>query len=1031
MLRATKHVRNILVTKRRATNNSINYFQNHELNKPASQLFHNCKRRNYSILSSTTTRVSQHQTKSLQSPYMIFVLSNSNKNHHQLLHSRNLSSSSSSVEEINRLKLIRNVGIMAHVDAGKTTLTERMLSIAGVITRIGNVDDGNTVTDFLPQERERGITIQSAAISFFWDWHNSPYFTNENNENELMKQKQQKRQKKKEEVKVNLIDTPGHVDFSLEVNRSVAVLDGAVLVLDSVAGVQAQTETVWRSLSGQYQQHTSNNTENVIVQQNEPLACVAMINKMDKDGCNFNNAVNSIKRKLVGAQPFPIQIPLFQISGSSNLQENVNNNDNETGIPSNIVAVGLDMDSGGDGTKGADILSTGTASFVGVVDLVHMRAIVYPPSSSSSSSSSCDPDDYIPTIYNLTSQTSQSQVHKTAQQSRMELIAHLADSNEIVADFYLEEQEPPTDILLQAIREATLSRDMIPVLACAALKGKGVEPLIDAVADYLPSPLDRLPPKLTVLTNNLNSSSGKGGGGGKNKKKKKKKGIKVASPTENTDKKEIIPIGHPLHPSLVAFAYKVVHMKNKGGSGDGRVVFARVYSGKLPTRSVLKVISSSSSSALNTAEVDESSTKQTRVIERVSGMLELNGGIFGNFEDGICESGEVCALVGLKNTVTGDTLLLNSTTSSSNKTDNNLSSIEEFSPNGEHYCLASSLNTPKPVLTVRVETSSSEEQNRLTHALSLIEVEDPSIVVSVDENSGSTLISGLGELHIDVLVDRLKREFGLEEVYTGSPSVTYRECLNTIVDSKNLIQYDRTVGGVRLEASVHIILEPEYQDMDESTNICTLSEPTVHIGEKAREYLELDSSESEEELYQYDELARALISGCEGALRRGSPRIPITPISASNRGPITMKESYPFSNVRVEIVDVHAEGGLNYLHSMPGALRACVSHAIASVLSGDRGDNNIRTDILEPCMALEVYIPSDKVGTITSDLQSTRRGIVSDVNMGTTTSDEKAVVKAYVPLVEILGYANTLRSMTGGEGTFSAEYKGHIPKDNV
>jgi len=445
--------------------------------------------------------------------------------------------------ELQRLRHIRNVGVFAHVDAGKTTVTERMLALAGVVRQAGSVDDGNTVTDYLPAERERGITIQSAAISFPWGWHNNKTNDVEANDN----------------VTVQLIDTPGHVDFSVEVNRSVAVLDGAVLVVDSVAGVQAQTETVWRAMTRPSINNHNEQQQQQQIGQHEPLPCLALVNKMDKDGCHFGNAIRSLKQKLPGANPIPIQLPLFR--SSSNCKSKASVESSSSSPLAGIEAISVDeTSSGGD--------------FVGVVDLVHMRAIVWPTAQNVADVECC-----IPRITNLVADNDNDMdcpVTREAWAARRELLEAMAECDEQMEEYYLAEEEPSHAELRAALRRVTLSQRAIPVMASAALRGKGVEPVLDAIADLLPSPLDRRPPMLTCLDTNSSTNSID----------------KQQDPSgDDHETAQHMRPGHALNPSLLALAFKVVHMKGRGGSGDGRVVFARVYSGQLKDRDIVQVIS--------------------------------------------------------------------------------------------------------------------------------------------------------------------------------------------------------------------------------------------------------------------------------------------------------------------------------------------------------------------------------------------------------------------------------------------------------
>jgi elongation factor G len=861
---------------------------------------------------------------------------------------------------VQRLQNLRVVGIFAHVDAGKTTITERMLALAGVVRRAGSVDDGDTVTDFLPAERERGITIQSAAVSFPWTKSNAL----------------------QNPVTISLIDTPGHVDFSVEVNRSVAVLDGAVLVVDAVAGVQAQTETVWRAMNkpslnnhdphaldgaartpSPYQDHA-----------HEPLPCVAVVNKMDKDGCNFAAAMESLRDKLPGANPVAIQLPLFRdgrVRGGG--PSFCSRGQGRTIFPDNIVA---------------SLEGEPNAEFCGVVDVVRMRATIWPDLAASngfvSSVQDCYPD-FIDLLVpgTLEPYKAQCAVTKQALEVRHRLWEALAEVDPILEEMYVDEREPSADEMGDSLRKSVLSHEVLPVLAAAALRGRGVEPILDAVSDLLPSPLDRLAPALTVH---------------------RKEGL--PSPSSSALRKTIMTresscsissephllqhrsLGHALHPDLLALAFKVVHMKGKG-SGDGRVVFCRVYSGQIREGQMVTVTSPS---------VPGEAIAPARA-ERVGGILELAGGRFGKLASGTCPSGGVCALIGLKSVVTGDTLAAQS---SPQDRKGKKKSIETI-------CLAG-VSSPKPVLTVRLEAETTHDQARVSEALHLLSIEDPSL--TVEETESATLLSGLGELHIEVTLDRLTREYGLQNVRVGPPAVTYRETVAVELETDGLVAYDRSVGGTRLQGSVHLALRPllalDGTYGDPSASGCRpFMEPTVTIGSLARDYLELDPHASEEDLTLQSQVAKALIQGVQGALTRG-------PLG-----------SYALVNVNCCIINVEAEDGLPGLQSMPGSLRAAAAHAVTTLLTSNRDT----CEILEPVMFVEVHLPSDHVGTVLSDLTG-RRGTIDEVVVGEGGSSlvsQKSLIRAQVPLAEILGYANGLRSLTGGEGSFTAEYKGHAP----
>jgi elongation factor G len=745
-----------------------------------------------------------------------------------------------------------------------------------------------------------------------------------------------------------------------------------VLVLDAVAGVQAQTETVWRAITrpslnnhvdiADHEVMDTTDTPPAVSQFKnchgyEPLPCLALINKMDKDGCHFGRAVQSIRDKLPGANPIPIQMPLFRGNGSSRPIDLSTIGTNDP-LPSSIEAVS------------AEGLGSSTGEFVGVVDLIHMRAILWPETNRVGAD---NVENCVPRIVNLLQPETHEPIHsdcavtKEALKARYEFVEALAEVDVTTEEYYLNEQEPSNAELRAALRRATLSQRAVPVMAAAALKGKGVELLLDGIADLLPSPLDRLPPSVNSLHDD-------------------------GSPSESSDQNSFVPkrvrLGHPLHPSLLALAFKVVHMKGRGG-GDGRVVFARIYSGKLQDRDQLHVI---------TPPAPGEIAGKPRV-ERVGGMLELAGGRFNNIEDGEMRSGSVCALVGLKSVMTGDTLMLASETSTGAKPKRG----KGGSSAGQNLVYLAGVAAPKPVITVRLEAETSEQQTRLSEVLKLMCTEDPSLLV--EETDSTTLLSGLGELHIEVTLDRLYREHGLR-VTPGAPSVSFCETVKTEIETPGgLVNYDRTIGGTRLQAAVHLVIKPNHPgDFCEVNNACSLlSSPVITVGPEAREFLGLNQDLTEEELLIKSDIARALILGCKGALKRG------------------VLKSSEMANVACHVENVDAEGGLAGLKSLPGALQAAAANAVAVCLK----ENRSHCSLLEPTMSVEISLPNDMVGAVLSDLNN-RRGAVGDVIMGEGVHG-KSLIRGDVPLVEILGYANSLRSLTGGEGSFTSEYKGHSP----
>lgn len=885
------------------------------------------------------------------------------------------------------------------------------------------MDTGDTVTDYLPAERERGITIQSAAVGFRWvvphvdggtDSTDSTDSStgNDDGDDDALRQKA---------IEVNLIDTPGHVDFSVEVHRSVAVLDGAVLVLDGVAGVQAQTETVWRSMrntnaaassassadnndatasNGAYSKKSQYGTHG-----HEPLPAIMYVNKMDRDGADLRYAVDTVRKKLKGSNPVVVQLPLYRIENNGSSSAASNDNDGDELDHIQVDTLGKASSPHGD--------------FVGVLDFVNMRALIYPENAEGLAM-----EDAVPTVWNLTNprifaNPNNQHVIDAALDARRDLIAALADVDEITGDLYLDaidnEQgnhdsndgiysscsilsDITTQDIQSAIRRTTLDRSIMPTMCGAALRGLGVEPVLDAVAQWLPCPLDRLPPQLTFL-------------GNKHSKEEHKK-------DDASQSKDVISLGHPYNPSTIAYVFKVLHMKGRGGSGDGRVAYARVYSGTLKARDTIRVISPTGSIGQN----DDGRKKQKHPIERIGGMLELSGGRFDNLPDGMCHSGDVCALVGLKSVVTGDTLLLPTAaevndskkkTSKGKKDSNNADSHWKQYLDGVHLA---GLMSPDPVLTLRIEASSSSEQAKLSAALNLLSVEDPSLVV--EETPTTTLISGLGELHMEICLDRLRREFGLE-VRTGKPAVAYRESIviedDDGVETDGLVEYDRTVGGVRLQGAVRLRFTPSIcpESCRPINMLCKPpEEPTVSLSSNVRSYFNLDpnTDPSQESEMKYPPPLRSLLSGARGSLKRG------------RLGP------YPLTNLSCHILEVDSE--ISGTETLPGAMRAAAANAVTTLLEILAKED--RMVVLEPKMNVEISVPTGRVGDVLSDL-TVRRGTIDDVAMGDDSGGDhiKSMVRAEVPLVEILGYANSLRSLTGGEGAFSAEYKGHAPREGI
>jgi elongation factor G len=526
----------------------------------------------------------------------------------------------------------------------------------------------------------------------------------------------------------------------------------------------------------------------------------------------------------------------------------------------------------------------------------------------------------------------------------------------------------------------------------------------------VPCPLDRLPPQLRLIGNNAVTHQDHQREAEQSRKQSRTGYDDAVDPN--------ITLGHPLHSSMLAYVFKVLHMKGRGGSGDGRVAFARVYSGTLRARDSVRVISPGIISSNDGEGGRINSTngkKQKQPVERIGGMLELSGGQFGNMPDGSCRSGDVCALVGLKGVVTGDTLL--STTIDGGGDEGGKSSKKSRKNNNVHWkqymdgVHLAGLTSPKPVLTLRVEAYSTSEQSRLSAALALLAVEDPSLVV--EETPTATLISGLGELHMEIVLDRLQREFSLE-VRTGKPAVAYRETVlikdGEEVKTDGLLEYDRTVGGIRLQGAVQLLLR-----RGAGKDICRAPEdPFITLSPESRSFFNIDQhASSDESELKYPPALRALLSGLRGSMKRG------------RLGP------YPLANLECRVMLVDSE--LSNADTLPGAMRAAAANAVTTMLETLAKAGKMT--ILEPKMNVEIWVPTGRVGDVLSDLTG-RRGMVDDVamaddGMGGCGDHVKSMVRAEVPLVEILGYANSLRSLTGGEGAFSAEYKGHAPQDGV
>jgi len=659
----------------------------------------------------------------------------------------------------------RNIGIMAHIDAGKTTTTERVLYYTGKSHKIGEVHDGAATMDWMEQEQERGITITSAATTAFWKDH-----------------------------RINIIDTPGHVDFTIEVERSLRVLDGAVCVFDSVAGVEPQSETVWRQAD----------------KYNVPRMC--FVNKMDRTGADFYRCVDMIKTRL-GAVPLVTQLPL-----------------------------------------GAE------SDFLGIIDLLEMKQLRWKDESLGAEFVSEDINE------NLL---------EDAKKWREQLIETAVEQDDSAMESYLEGAEPDIDILKKCIRKGTLSSSFVPVLCGSAFKNKGVQPMLDAVIDYLPSPSD-IPPVKGINTSDDSEMS------------------------RNLNDEE----------PFSALAFKIMN-----DPFVGSLTFCRVYSGVVET----------GTSVLNTVKDDK---------ERVGRMLLMHA----NHREDVKEarSGDIIAVAGLKNVTTGDTLC-----------------------DASNPIILERMEFPDPVIEVAVEPKTKADQEKMGVALGRLAAEDPSFRVTSDHDSGQTIIKGMGELHLDIIVDRMKREFKVE-ANVGAPQVAYRETITT--EAEVDYTHKKQSGGAGQFARVKMTVKPGEPG-------CGLNfENTVVGGNIPKEYIP------------------GVEKGIEQAMTFG------------------VVAGFPVTDVHVVLYD----GAFHDVDSSVMAFELAGRAAFREAL-GKAGPK-----LLEPVMRVEVITPEESVGDVIGDLNS-RRGQVQ----GMEPQGVATLVKAMVPLATMFGYVNNLRSLTQGRANYS------------
>ena len=679
-------------------------------------------------------------------------------------------------EVLKDLNKVRNIGIMAHIDAGKTTTTERILFYTGINRKVGETHDGGATTDWMEQEKERGITITSAAVTCFWD----------NNQ-------------------INIIDTPGHVDFTVEVERSLRVLDGAIAVFDGKEGVEPQSEQVWRQAA----------------KYDVPRIC--FVNKMDKLGADFYYTVGTIVDRL-GAKPLVMQLP-----------------------------IGAEDD------------------FDGVVDLIDMKALMWPGKVETGTP---------PQIQEIPED-----LKEKAEEYREKLLETVAESDEELMEKYFGGEELTKEEIQAAIRKMTIASEIYPVFCGTAYRNKGIEPILDAVVAYLPSPID---------IGDVHGTS-------------------VDGEEELTRKPSV-------EEPFSALAFKIaVH------PFFGKLTYVRVYSGQaIPGEQMLN------------------STKSKK--ERVGKLFQMHANKENPVEH--ADAGNIYAFIGLKETTTGDTLC-----------------------NPDHPIILESMDFPDPVIQVAIEPKTKADQEKLGTAIQKLAEEDPTFTVQLDEETGQTVIGGMGELHLDVLVDRMKREFKVE-ANIGSPQVAYRETIRKKVESLDYTHKKQT-GGSGQFAKVIVTIEPyspDPEELEEGESASYKFENAVTGGRVPKEYIP------------------SVDAGIQDAMQYG------------------FLAGYPLVNIKATLED----GAYHDVDSSEMAFKLAGSQVLKEAVA------KAKPVLLEPVMAVEVVTPEEYMGTVNGDISS-RRGQVFAME---DRSGAK-VVKAKVPLSEMFGYIGDLRSSTAGRANFT------------
>lgn len=682
------------------------------------------------------------------------------------------------MEKIYPIEKIRDIGFIAHIDAGKTTTTERVLFYTGITHKIGIIDEGTTIMDWMAQEKERGVTITSAATTCFW----TPTHREKDSQNEY---------------RINIIDTPGHIDFTAEVQRSLRVLDGAVVIFDGVAGVESQSETVWRQ-ADKYK---------------VPRMC--FINKMDRLGVDYEKAFKSILERLTP----------------------------------NALAVNIPI--------GAE------SKFEGVIDLITMKAIYFEGEQGEIISVKEIPADLM----------------DKAKEYRKVFIEKIAEQDvEVLTDYLEKEIEPSEDKVREILRKATIAGIIIPVFCGSSFKNKGIQPLLDGIIEYMPSPLD-LPPVQGIHP---------------------KTGEAIVCPPDDKA-------------PFAALVFKVAN-----DPYVGTLNYFRVYSGVFKKGNYLLNASKSSQ-------------------ERIGRLLQMHSNKREELEE--IRAGDIAATVGLKNTNTGDTLC---------------------DPN--HPVILEKIEFPEPVISIKVEPQTKADQEKMSLVLKKLSEEDPTFTAKSDQETSETIISGMGEFHLEILVDRMKREFNLN-VKTGRPQVAYKETIRKTVESEG--KYIRQSGGRGQYGHVLLRLEPlERGKGFEFVDI-------IKGGVIPKEYIP------------------AVEKGIKEALEKG------------------ILAGYPISDIRVTLYD----GSFHEVDSSDFAFK------IAGSMAFQDGAKRASPVLLEPIMKLEVVIPEQNLGDVTGDISS-KRGMIESIGERTMMK----IILAKVPLAEMFGFATKLRSLTEGRGVFTMEF---------